>query len=273
MKPLILYHGECYDGFGAAWAAWRRYGHRADYQSCIYGQDPPSVEGRQELFLLDFTYPRDVLMTWAVRGTSINVLDHHLTAEKTLAASGAWPPTNCHILIDKEKSGARLAWEHFHSQSPNDLVPELIRHIEDRDLWRFALSDTKAIHMALQMYPFDFEVWDEICHDIPTLKREGEICLRLSAQQVDTICRNTQWKVIGGHTVPAVNTSLYSSEVCHRLCDRYPEAPFTAYYFDRGDGKRQWGLRSVGDFDVSAVAEQYGGGGHKNASGFEEDVP
>lgn len=269
MKPLILYHGNCYDGFGAAWAAWRCYGDRADYDACLYGLDPPSIAGRHELFLLDFSYPRDTLMQWAECGVRITVLDHHLTAEKILAPSGLWPPDNCRIVIDKEKSGARLAWEYFHSEPP----PELILHIEDRDLWLFALPGTEAIHMALQIYPFDFKVWDELCEDLPQLKREGEVCLRLCAQQVKTICRNVRWKTMGSHRVPVVNSSLYSSEVGHRLCDLYPEAPFAAYYFDRGDGKRQWGLRSVGDFDVSAVAEQYGGGGHKNAAGFEEDIP
>jgi phosphoesterase RecJ-like protein len=41
------------------------------------------------------------------------------------------------------------------------------------------------------------------------------------------------------------------------------------YYF--WDGKRQVyqvGLRSRNDIDVSAVAKKFGGGGHKQASGF-----
>jgi len=273
MKPLILYHGDCYDGFGAAWAAWRHYGDAADYHACLHGHDLPSIEGRQQIFLLDFSYPRDTLLKWSETGVLITVLDHHLTAEKKLAPSGKWPTPNCEIVIDKEKSGARLAWEYFHCKSPSDRVPDLILHIEDRDLWRFALPDTEAIHMAMQIYPFDLEIWDENSDDIPRLRREGEVCLRLSAQQVDALCRNTQWRVIAGFTVPVVNTSVYFSEVGHRLCDLYPEAPFAGYYFDRGDGKRQWGLRSVGDFDVSAIAEQYGGGGHRNAAGFEEDIP
>ncbi|NIV11578.1 MAG: bifunctional oligoribonuclease/PAP phosphatase NrnA, partial [Aliifodinibius sp.] len=29
-----------------------------------------------------------------------------------------------------------------------------------------------------------------------------------------------------------------------------------------------YSLRSRGDFDVSALAERFGGGGHKNAAGF-----
>jgi nanoRNase/pAp phosphatase (c-di-AMP/oligoRNAs hydrolase) len=31
-------------------------------------------------------------------------------------------------------------------------------------------------------------------------------------------------------------------------------------------------LRSNGDYDVSAIAKAFGGGGHKNAAGFEVQV-
>ena len=40
-------------------------------------------------------------------------------------------------------------------------------------------------------------------------------------------------------------------------------------WFERGDGKIQFSLRSNGDIDVSAIAKIYNGGGHKNAAGFQ----
>ena len=44
--------------------------------------------------------------------------------------------------------------------------------------------------------------------------------------------------------------------------------PFAATYFDTGN-IREFSLRSSPDgVDVSLVAEMYGGGGHKHASGF-----
>ena len=44
--------------------------------------------------------------------------------------------------------------------------------------------------------------------------------------------------------------------------------PFAACYWDTPDG-RVFSLRSSADgADVSEVAKQYGGGGHRNASGF-----
>jgi nanoRNase/pAp phosphatase (c-di-AMP/oligoRNAs hydrolase) len=57
------------------------------------------------------------------------------------------------------------------------------------------------------------------------------------------------------------------------LLKRHPDAPFAAIYFDRGDGKRQWSLRSREDFDVSRVARRFANGGHRQAAGFESDLP
>ena len=40
---LVLYHDNCRDGFGAALAAWCRFGDTADYQSVQYGRPAPEV--------------------------------------------------------------------------------------------------------------------------------------------------------------------------------------------------------------------------------------
>ena len=69
-----------------------------------------------------------------------------------------------------------------------------------------------------------------------------------------------------------VNASANQSEVGHELLQRYPEAPFAAIYFDTADGKRKWSLRGRGNVDVSALAKQFGGGGHHNAAGFTTDA-
>ena len=87
------------------------------------------------------------------------------------------------------------------------------------------------------------------------------------------MCRQAVMREVGGHKVPVANGTVFFSEVGEELCKAYPEAPFAAYYMDRADGKRQWGLRSRTGFDVSAIAKQYGGGGHQAAAGFTEPAP
>ena len=35
-RPLVIYHGNCADGFSAAWCFWRKYGTGADYVAGVF---------------------------------------------------------------------------------------------------------------------------------------------------------------------------------------------------------------------------------------------
>ena len=52
---LVIYHANCTDGFGAAYAAWKLLGDRADYHPAKYGEAPPDVSGKN-VVVLDFSY-------------------------------------------------------------------------------------------------------------------------------------------------------------------------------------------------------------------------
>lgn len=270
MRTVVLYHAGCYDGFGAAWAAWRKFGEEATYLPVKYGDPFPDVAWDCDLYIVDFSYPRNVLESraldpsYCINVTDLRVLDHHKTAQADLAGLPF-------CTFDMNKSGARLAWEYFHGAS----VPELILYIEDRDLWRFALPGSREAAMYLRAEPFDFRRWNDLKwkfgYDFDDqVLRDGAAMLRLERQQVDLMCRQFVWIELGGHRVPAANATVFFSEVGDRLCELHPDAPFAAYWMDRGDGKRQWGLRSRGGCDVAAVAKLYGGGGHAAAAGFVE---
>jgi nanoRNase/pAp phosphatase (c-di-AMP/oligoRNAs hydrolase) len=71
---------------------------------------------------------------------------------------------------------------------------------------------------------------------------------------------------IGGHRVPVANLPYtMSSDAGHEMAKG---RPFAACYWDTPEG-RVFSLRSNDEgVDVSEVAKQYGGGGHRNASGF-----
>ncbi len=254
----VLYHANCYDGFGAAYAAWKKFGDSAKYIPVSYGQPLPELEPFGEVFIVDFCYPFQTLEGIAEH-MPLTVLDHHKTAQEMLSD---WWHHNATVVFDMNKSGALLSWEHFH---PGKEVPKLIQHISDRDLWQFKLDGTAKIHKALVSYPMDFELWDSF--DIETLKHQGETCERLYTELVNNICSKAWKRYIAGYNVPVVNTSMAWSEVGDTLVKQNPDAPFVAS-FTVMKNSVMWSLRSRNDFDVSAIAKQFGGGGHKNAAGF-----
>ena len=83
MKKLCIYHGNCADGFGAAYAVWKRYGEAVEFYPGVYQQDPPDVTGR-DVIMVDFSYKRPVIEQMAQDANSILILDHHKSAEEDL---------------------------------------------------------------------------------------------------------------------------------------------------------------------------------------------
>jgi oligoribonuclease NrnB/cAMP/cGMP phosphodiesterase (DHH superfamily) len=194
-------------------------------------------------------------------------VDHHKTAVNELAGL-----TYCHV--DTNHSGAYLAWRYFFG---DEKVPLLLQYVEDRDLWKFELLFSKEFSANLQSYPRNFDTWDDIgalvssAGGLSSFTEAGRAILRSNDQHVERMVARAVKKPIGGYEVPVVNASILYSEVGEALWKKF-DAPFAAYYFDRGDGKQQWGLRGRPGFDVSEVAKQFGGGGHAEAAGFVIDT-
>ena len=257
----ILYHANCPDGFGAAYAAWKILADEAVYLPVRHGDDPPKLEIEARVAVLDFSYPRPTLVALQERLEEFLVLDHHKSAQQDLAGLD-------YASFDLNKSGARMAWEYWH---PDRDFPDLLAYVEDRDLWRWALPDSREVSLALQCYPLEFEIWDEL--SVEDLKQEGKAILRFQNQQIARAVSRARMTPVGEFTVPVVNSCLFQSEIGDELCRNYPEAPFSGVYYLNQHNKQAWSLRSIGDFDVSEVAQQFGGGGHRNAAGFAISEP
>ena len=83
-KIICIYHGNCADGFGAAWAVWKRFPN-AEFFPGVYGQNPPDVSGKR-VIMVDFSYKPSVLKEMAKKATSFLVLDHHKSAVEEINA-------------------------------------------------------------------------------------------------------------------------------------------------------------------------------------------
>lgn len=252
----VLYHDNCYDGFGAAYAAFKALGRTNVKYIPVKHSDPiPQMEFGSRVYILDFSYARDV-MEQASQSYDLIVLDHHATAEKELAGLS-------YVTFDMNKSGAILAWEYFHDGPP----PKLLQYVQDRDLWRFYLPCSKLVNAALQLYPMQFEIWDLL--NVDDLVTEGKVALALKEQTVAMICKQTyKFMMPENECVPVVNATAFWSEVGDKLLQLHPDAKFCASWYKMGNGGTYWSLRSRGEFDVGAYAKRQGGGGHRSAAGF-----
>jgi len=251
---LVLYHAECLDGFGAAWAVWKRF-PAAQFIPVKHGCPPPSGLAGRHILIVDFSYARATLEAIAAESASLLVLDHHITAEKALAGL---PFT----YFDQTKSGAVLAWEWAHQTD----APWLPRYIQDKDLWQWALPLSREINAALNSYPFDFKLWDGLQQQ--ALEAEGTAILRYENETVAKIVAHAVLFPFQGETVPVVQSAVLTSQIGERLGREYPASRFCVIWHDK-DGRRYYSLRSRADgADVAAIATTFGGGGHTHAAGF-----
>ncbi len=310
-RPVtVVYHAGCPDGFGAAYAAWLRFGASARYRAMHHGQPWEMAEiAGHDVFILDFSFAPDALETMAALAGSVVQIDHHASARQPWAARLTKAPDGREIFIhpalpltvifDLGKSGVRLAWEHFHPDRP---VPLVLRHVEDVDLWRFALPGSRPIARALRLLPDDFAAWDDLVRqadapDTPRYKAflaEGEAIERFFQTEIEQLAQgglvmparlrgepvdplqaqrhglptvndgDRAWRAIDGLAVNA--NALFASELGNRLAER--SGSFGLVWELGAGGEVKVSLRAAGRVDVAAIAAGYGGGGHPNAAGF-----
>lgn len=261
MKPLVIYHGNCADGFAAAWAVWKAHPDWEFYPG-VHQQPPPDVTGR-EVYMVDFSYKRPVIEAMSKQAETLTILDHHKSACIDLQPL-LINATIMYGRFDMDQSGSMITWNYFHEDED---APELLLYIQDRDLWLHELPGTREVSAALFSYPYDFAVWDGLMEVGPkALFSDGVSILRKQEKDIAELIQGHGRAMIGGCDVPIVNLPYtMGSDACNILAKG---EPFAAYYMDRA-GTRTFGLRSRQDgVDVSEVAKLYGGGGHKHASGF-----
>jgi hypothetical protein len=252
-KPptVILYHAECADGFGAAWAIWKQF-PKARFIPVKHGNPPPPELTAQRVVIVDFSYDRPTLERLASETEALLVLDHHITAEKVLADLP-------YAYFDLKKCGAVLAWEWAHDRP----VPSLLNYVQDKDLWTWALPASREINAAIASHPFDFELWSGFKQN--ELEQEGRAILRYEQELVSKLAAQAVLVEFQGAIVPSVQSAVLTSQIGERLSGEYP---FCIIWHDH-EGRRYYSMRSREDgTDVGAIAASFGGGGHTHAAGF-----
>ncbi len=265
-KTYILHHNDP-DGFGAAYAAFKALGSdNIEYISVDYGKPRPELEDGSNVYILDFSYPRSDLDKLVARMKSVLVIDHHKSAMLDLEG-------HPNAIFDMNKSGAGLAWDYFHPNTPR---PDYINYIEDADLWRFALPESKAVKNSLYQEDLTLEAFIAGAEkSIADRIAEGRVIQKVIDHNLQMGFDVMHTLAIDEFTMLAVNSCLHMSEFGNALFTKFlkeKNADFAGTYYRYTPNTYKFSLRSVGDFDVSVICKRFGGGGHKNAAGFELPV-
>jgi hypothetical protein len=302
-KPdIVVFHGNCQDGFTAAWVCYLAFGYSPMYLPATHGDTPPdpSFFAGKDVLMVDFTWKHDYMVQIGTVANSVIILDHHKSAAEDLAKfpdftvpdfprrqtdpwesyrnAIDWAKDQGHGVVsgfDMKRSGAMLAWNFLF---PNEPAPLIVSIVQDRDLWKFELSNTKEITAWLASFEFTMSNWT-MAHQMiadaverAKLVTAGETVMRKLMKDLEELLPLTaSLGTIDGHQVPIANLpTTMASEGANLLAEKYKMMPFAATYWIAGDGSANFSLRSLKGTgaDVQAVAVKFGGGGHANAAGF-----
>jgi oligoribonuclease NrnB/cAMP/cGMP phosphodiesterase (DHH superfamily) len=263
----VWYHAQCWDGLAAAYAAWPHVGEdSALYVPAPAGGPAPELQPTTtELLIVDLCFSQSVMQRLEQQ-VQLTVIDHHKTAGPVLGSL-----RRAEVVYDTAHSGAYLTYRFFNPHVRAESVPLLYDYVQDRDLWRFELPHSHAIHAFIDSHDFDFDAVTRIMAALDNFERcveVGDAVLRHKRKVVGQICDHAHLATIDGREVAIVNCTAYWSDVGHELLQRFPQALYSLSYYTERDGRYKCSLRSNGQVDCSKLAQRYGGGGHPNAAGF-----
>jgi uncharacterized protein len=257
----VYYHGNCPDGFGGAYAAWKKLGQKADYIPLLWQNVTSEETEAPTVYFIDFT-PEALIKKFKAEGKKIIIIDHHISAKPHLLLADE-------SLFDINMSGAGLSWRHFHGKKK---LPKLLAHVQDQDIWTFKLRGTKEINKAIALRDFDFKVWQKLEDEMndsakyKALLNLGANLLKMNDVEVSVIIsEGIREALLDGKKAYVVNCPINESIIGNTMAK---DGALGIIWAERRGGVIKVSLRSTGNIDVSKIAKKYGGGGHKNASGF-----
>lgn len=262
---VVLYHGKCPDGFGGAFAAWKKFGDTATYIPVDHGDELlHGLEGA-EVYIVDFCYESAEQIDTLARITKrLVILDHHESAKDLVARAPE------HV-YDQNRSGASIAWSYFH---PETELPQLMRYLEDGDLYRYVLPETRDLFSYLLVLPQEFAAWDSLNTALENNTERTKILEKARAytEFFEALCQMSVerakkvsfegYEVYFAVTHPHITMKSY---VGNQLYKKLPPFALVVTAHLNGFGVS---IRGDGSVDVSKIATKYGGGGHPGSAGF-----
>lgn len=284
---LLITHKDCHDGVGTA-ASVGKYEHKIrqdptykleDYEVMLLEYDKFDLEEVLEavkdkiVYIGDYNFPIDAFKQIADAGATVVMVDHHLSPFK----DGCGDLDNVHL--DLGRSGATLTHEFFF---PNEDVPCFLTLIEDRDIWNYFMFDnTDALNMYLRDEKFNFNVNYKMTMvsklmelDLQGIKKFLEPQLKQLAvkrAKNEDQAKEIEYYTINNIVLAGRNLTGGSSDVLNLISEN-TGCPSIGWEI-KPDGIVKFGLRNYkDDICVETLAKLFGGGGHKQASGFSIDI-
>lgn len=256
-RPLCIYHRNCLDGKAAA-AVVLRHAPDAELMPMQYGEPAPTVEKR-DVYVVDFALTLEAMRALRAQSTTLTWIDHHTSSAPMLPRLGFGH-------VDTNTCGAMLAWRVFFPDLP---IPAILPFIEDKDLWRWQLPDSRAVAAGLTATFGGMKLEGILEADPAAMAAIGRPLLAKQAERV-AIAAKRGIVVENAYQTPglrllAVPNRHDINEIGEHACLPPSQGGLgfdvCVIFYRKADGIWVHSMRSNG-VDCASIAARYGGGGH-----------
>lgn len=284
---VVAYHDNCTDGLAAAAVVSLAVEGAGDPQPEFvpvqYDQDLPAriLAGGKRILFVDFCPEREQIAQIQPLWEDWFAIDHH--------KHRAWLPIEYpnHAAFDLERSGAVLTRDWFFGRQPTCNIlrpwetphqdaglPPVLRYVQDRDLWRWDMPQSREVSAALAEEDRTVERWRELVNaaGVEGLLQKGTYLLQaLTKSAKSKASKAFPIKTWSGIPFRAVNATEHMSEVGEEILAAFPDVEVACSFFQIGKEVMQLSFRSrahqPGKFTALLAAVELGGGGHEHAAG------
>lgn len=280
-KINVVYHKNCIDGiFAAALVKIMAdgLGMQANFIPCQYGEKL-EIPGEDIVIFVDFSLKNLQMRNLISKHKEVYVFDHHGSAFDELSSLGE-EYKNFFLVFDNSVCGTEVVFKNlYNTEIFGKINEEFILSITDMDLFKFKFDTTKPLRAILEFktQKKDLELAIEIIkmpdEEIKQLAKDGEILTEYVWAGARKISKALVKKEKSPITICneffiAINNTGNTSEVGNQICE---DMNFMSLqYFILDNMNVVCNLRSKDSLsDASRIAVFFGGGGHRNACGFQ----
>lgn len=217
-----------------------------------------------EVFFSDIVFSKSLhLMIDKTFGRQI-IVDHHVTAHNRLFSI-------VENYVYGFESASMLLCRFLDCGSKfekNSIEAAFMRAVSRVDIGDFSVNDDQCAYCILEQYKsLDLLLLDY--YDYVDVVEDGRIIVAANNNQISLMQSNAHPIDLCGHSGIALNTSILTGQASNLLLKNNLYVDFACCYWFNGDSIN-FSLRSEEsrNCDVSEIALNYGGGGHKCAAGF-----
>lgn len=274
-----FYHSSDLDGHCSG-AIVKKFNPKCEMIGINYGQPFPweTINTNEDVYMVDFSLQPFSDMQRLNKICKLHWIDHHKTAideafDVSFLASGGQS-------LELNKAGCELTWKYFSA----DELPHAVYLLGRYDIWDHSNPNILPFQYGMRQnentYPENIELWNNLFNSdilVYDIIKYGKLIIQYEDSQNKKFCKAYAFETeFNGMKCICVNKGFTNSQVFDSVYD--PNIHYMMITFCRMKlPLEKWTVSlysTRNDVDCGVIAKSFGGGGHKQAAGFQcKEIP